>query len=234
MPDRTQLATALAIQLMVIPAFIYSYVKSQIAQKNIGFNLFRNKEAELQQLRSQVNPHFLFNSLNTVYAFALKENNPKTAEYIAKLASLMRYLIEDMEKERIPVEREVEYIRDYMNLQKIRSAVEHSIEYAVENNYPGFMIAPMLMIPFVENAFKHGMNPNQVSELKIKIQVTGKRFIFEIENSFDRDFKTFYKEKGFGIGIENVRQRLQYIYPGQHTLFIHKEDDRFIVKMAIG
>ena len=96
------------------------------------------------------------------------------------------------------------------------------------------VIEPMLLIPFVENAFKHGMNPNKESELKIKIQVTEKLFIFEIENSFDRDFKAFYKEKGFGIGIENVRQRLQYIYPGRHTLFIHKEDDRFIVKMAIG
>ncbi|HBB93094.1 MAG: hypothetical protein A2X22_05445 [Bacteroidetes bacterium GWF2_49_14] len=234
LPNDLILKTILSIQVLIVPAWMYAFIKQQLAQKDIGFKMFRNKEAELQQLRSQVNPHFLFNSLNTVYAFALKENNPKTAEYIAKLASLMRYLIEDMEKERIPVEREIEYIRDYMNLQKIRSGVEHSIEFTVEDHFPGFQIAPMLMIPFVENAFKHGMNPNKESELKIKIQVTEKLFIFEIENSFDRDFKAFYKEKGFGIGIENVRQRLQYIYPGRHTLFIHKEDDRFIVKMAIG
>jgi len=223
------------IILVVFPALIYAFLRKYLLdQRNEGYSLYRNKEAELQQLRSQVNPHFLFNSLNTVYAFALKENNAKTAEYIAKLASLMRYLIEDMEKEKIPVEKEIEYIRDYINMQKIRSSVEHVIDIKTDIQRTNFQIAPMLMIPFVENAFKHGMNPNKISELMISIQVSGHQFIFETENSFDRDFKTFYKEKGFGIGIENVRQRLQYIYPGQHTLYINKSDDRFTVKMTIG
>lgn len=223
----------LMVYLFFIPAMVYAVARKKIIERNNRTKHLRNKEAELQQLRSQVNPHFLFNSLNTVYAFALKENNPKTAEYIAKLASLMRYLIEDMEKEYIPVEKEIEYIRDYINMQKIRSSVEHIIDIKVDIQQADFQIAPMLMIPFVENAFKHGMNPNKISELLISIQVAGQRFSFEIENSFDPDFKSFYKEKGFGIGIENVRQRLQYIYPGQHTFFINKADDRFTVKMTI-
>ncbi|MFH0759900.1 MAG: histidine kinase [Bacteroidota bacterium] len=223
----------LLVYLLIIPAIIYALVRKKIIERNSRNIHLRNKEAELQQLRSQVNPHFLFNSLNTVYAFALKENNPKTAEYIAKLASLMRYLIEDMEKERIPVEKEIEYIRDYINMQKIRSSVEHVIDIKVDIQKANFQIAPMLMIPFVENAFKHGMNPNKISELMIFIQVTGQQFKFEVENSVDRNFKAFYKEKGFGIGIENVQQRLQYIYPGQHTLNINKSDDRFTVKMTI-
>jgi hypothetical protein len=233
LPDGLIIRTILSIQILVVPAWMYAFIKQQLAQREIGFKMFRNKEAELQQLRSQVNPHFLFNSLNTVYAFALKENNPKTAEYIAKLASLMRYLIEDMEKEKIPVESEIEYIRDYMNLQKIRSGVEHSIELTFEDNFPGFQIAPMLMIPFVENAFKHGMNPNKISELKIYIQVQEHQFLFDIENSVDPNYTAFYKEKGFGIGIENVRQRLEYLYPGKHTIFINKLENRFRVTLTL-
>jgi hypothetical protein len=234
LPDAFLVKTVLALQLFIVPAFIYAYVKVQLKEKNIGFKLFRNKEAELNQLRSQVNPHFLFNSLNTLYAFALKENSAKTAEYIAKLANLMRYLVDDMEKERIPVQKEISYIRDYINLQAIRCPVEQNIEIGSEiaDDLP-VMIAPMLMIPFVENAFKHGINPNKVSELKVHFRIDSNRFQFVIENSVDHDFQAFYKEKGFGIGIENVRQRLQHIYPGRHTLSVADTGGRFIVILTV-
>ena len=232
-PEEQDLKLAFWLQLLGLPAILYAYERKNIVKKIKGFTLFRKKEAELNQLRSQVNPHFLFNSLNTVYAFALKENNPKTAEYIAKLASLMRYSIEDMEKESIPVEKEVEYIRDYINLQKIRSSVEHEIELEVDIQDPEYQIAPMLMIPFVENAFKHGMNPNKISQLKILIHVKEKQFRFEIENPVDKNFEAFYKEKGFGIGIENVRQRLELIYPARHSISVNDSGDHFIVGIRI-
>ena len=234
LPDAFLIKTVLALQLFIVPAYIYAYVKVQLKDKNIGFKLFRNKEAELNQLRSQVNPHFLFNSLNTLYAFALKENSAKTAEYIAKLANLMRYLVDDMDRELIPVQKEIGYIRDYINLQAIRCPVEQNIEIGSEiaDDMP-VMIAPMLMIPFVENAFKHGINPNKESELKVHFRMDGNRFQFVIENSVDHDFQAFYKEKGFGIGIENVRQRLQHIYPGRHTLSVADTGGRFIVILSI-
>ncbi|MDD4645560.1 MAG: histidine kinase [Bacteroidales bacterium] len=224
----------LELYLAVIPAFIYAYTRKLLAEKaNQGFALFRNKEAELQQLRSQVNPHFLFNSLNTVYAFALKENNPKTAEFIAKLANLMRYLIDDMDKETIAVEKEIDYISDYINLQRIRSSVEQNVVLTTDVETPGFQIAPMLMIPFVENAFKHGINPNKSSDLRISIQVKENQLVFVAENSIDKHFEAYYKEKGFGIGILNVRQRLGFIYPNRHTLSIANTGDRFIVILTI-
>ena len=234
MPEPILLLTAAALQIIIVPALIYAFIKDLLKQKTIGFKLFRNKEAELQQLRSQVNPHFLFNSLNTLYAFALKENNTKTAEYIAKLANLMRYLVDDMEKAKIPVQKEISYIRDYINLQAIRSSVEHNIDINIAiDEDQNIMIAPMLMIPFVENAFKHGINPNSISELKVTVQITDHQFQFVIENSVDRNFEAFYKEKGFGIGIANVRQRLEHIYPGKHTLSVADTADRFIVIMTI-
>lgn len=220
---------------VLIPSFVYYSLKERF--KNLdtaGFSLYRKKEAELAQLRSQVNPHFLFNTLNTLYAFALKEGSEKTAECIAKLANLMRFMLDDMEKESILLQREVSYIEDYVKLQSIRSAVEHDIAITVDiDKEQGYSIAPMLLIPFVENAFKHGMNPSEVSHLKIDITGKGDKIQFVIENSVDENFKAYYKEKGFGIGIENVKSRLRHIYPDRHNISIAKTIDKFIVILTI-
>jgi len=220
---------------VLIPSFVYYSIKERF--KNLdtaGFSLYRKKEAELAQLRSQVNPHFLFNTLNTLYAFALKEGSEKTAECIAKLANLMRFMLDDMEKESILLQREVSYIEDYVKLQSIRSAVDHDISVTVDiDEEQGYSIAPMLLIPFVENAFKHGMNPNEVSHLKIDITGKGDRIQFVIENSVDENFEAYYKEKGFGIGIENVKSRLKHIYPDRHNKKKKKTIDKFIVILTI-
>ena len=125
----------LDLLIFAIPAVIYAWArKIYIDRVKRGYSLYHQKEAEFNQLRSQVNPHFLFNSLNTVYAFALKEGNEKTAESIAKLANMMRYLIDDMEKDEIPIKKEIGYIEDYIKLQLIRSSVEHNIQLNIENS----------------------------------------------------------------------------------------------------
>ena len=221
--------------LMLVPSFAYYIIKKQL--KNVespGFILYRKKEAELAQLKSQVNPHFLFNTLNTLYAFALGEGSSKTAECIAKLANLMRFMLDDMGKESIPLEREISYIQDYIKLQSIRSAVEHDIEVTIDlEPESSYAITPMLLIPFVENAFKHGMNPNKVSHLKIDITGKNKQIQFVIENSTDDNFEAYYKEKGFGIGIENVKSRLKHIYPDRHNISIAKTNGKFIVILSI-
>ena len=219
----------------LIPSFVYYSIKERFKKLDTaGFRLYRKKEAELAQLRSQVNPHFLFNTLNTLYAFALKEGSEKTAECIAKLANLMRFMLDDMEKESILLKREVSYIEDYVKLQSIRSAVIHDIAITVDiDEEKGYFIAPMLLIPFVENAFKHGMNPNALSHLKIDIIGKSDKILFVIENSVDENFEAYYKEKGFGIGIENVKSRLKHIYPNRHNLSIAKTTDKFIVILTI-
>jgi hypothetical protein len=220
---------------VLIPSFVYYFIKERFKKLDTaGFSLYRKKEAELAQLRSQVNPHFLFNTLNTLYAFALKEGSDKTAECIAKLANLMRFMLDDMEKESILLQREVSYIEDYVKLQSIRSAVDHEIAVNVDiDEEQGYSIAPMLLIPFVENAFKHGMNPNEVSQLKIDITGKGNKIQFVIENSVDNNFQAYYKEKGFGIGIENVKSRLKHIYPERHNISIAKTNNKFIVILTI-
>jgi sensor histidine kinase YesM len=220
---------------VLIPSFVYHTIKERFRKLDTaGFSLYRKKEAELAQLKAQVNPHFLFNTLNTLYAFALKEGSEKTAECIAKLANLMRFLLDDMEKESILLQREVSYIQDYVKLQSIRSAVEHDITLSVDiEDEQSYSIAPMLLIPFVENAFKHGMNPNKVSRLKIDIMGKGSQIQFVIENSIDENFEAYYKERGFGIGIENVKSRLKYIYPNRHNISIAKTNGKFIVILTI-
>ncbi len=220
---------------LLVPSFVYHFIKERFKKLDTtGFSLYRKKEAELAQLRSQVNPHFLFNTLNTLYAFALKEGSEKTAESIAKLANLMRFMLDDMEKESILLQREASYIEDYVKLQSIRSAVEHDIQITVDiDENQGCSIAPMLLIPFVENAFKHGMNPNKVSHLKIDITAKGDKIQFVIENSIDDQFEAYYKERGFGIGIENVRSRLKHIYPDRHNISIAKTNGKFIVILTI-
>jgi len=146
----------------------------------------------------------------------------------------MRFMLDDMEKESILLQREVSYIQDYVKLQSIRSAVEHDIAINVDiEEGQSYSIAPMLFIPFVENAFKHGMNPNQVSHLKIDITGKGNKIQFVIENSTDENFEAYYKEKGFGIGIENVKSRLRFIYPDRHNISIAKTNEKFIVILSI-
>ncbi|HKL66288.1 MAG TPA: histidine kinase, partial [Bacteroidales bacterium] len=220
--------------LLLIPAFFYNYIKKLIRdQDRSGLRLFRQKEAELIHLRSQVNPHFLFNSLNTIYSYALKEKNDSTAKPISRLANLMRFMIDDMDKEYIPVTREAEYIEDYVQLQLIRSSVKHDIKINLDIDNDEAKIAPMLLIPFVENAFKHGINPGKKSILKIDLLTTGNGIQFVIENEITRGSHEFEKEKGFGIGIENVKKRLEYIYPGKHNLSIAETADCFIVILDI-
>ncbi len=226
------------IIILAFPAALYNYIKQLVlAQQTQGFSMFRAKEAELMHLRSQVNPHFLFNTLNTLYAYALQEKSEKTAEPIAKLANMMRYMIEDMDKEYIPLQKEAGYINDYIKLQSIRSAVEHNIHVNISIEPDAdYVIAPMLFIPFVENAFKHGINPNKESLLHVDIKAQKGEVQFVIENSVDNNFEAFYKEKGFGIGIDNVTKRLEYIYPGKHNISIAKTEAKFmvIIKIKLG
>ena len=126
------------------------------------------------------------------------------------------------------------YIQDYIKLQSIRSAVEHDISISIEiDPEKSYSIAPMLLIPFVENAFKHGVNPNKISQLRIDITAKDDKIQFVIENSLDDDFEAYYKEKGFGIGIENVKSRLEHIYPKRHMISIAKTKDKFIVIVSI-
>lgn len=227
------LAMIITFFIVYALSFIYGFsrihikVNKQLLNLNLG-----SKDSELQLLKSQVNPHFLFNTLNTLYATALEENAPKTAESTAKLANLIRYMQEDINKDFIPLENEIKYVQDYILIQKLRFAIEPDIETDFKN-IDNYSISPGLLIPFIENAFKYGINPSKKSNLKVAVICNENTIHFECINSYDDTFKTYHKEQGFGIGIKNAKQRLELVYPKNHTFEVKRENNMFSVKINI-
>lgn len=224
------------IIVLVITLFlsiVYSYVRIKTKAKEKSFNTkLGEKESELNLLKSQVNPHFLFNTLNTLYATALTENAEKTSASIAKLASLLRYMQKDINNDFILLENEIKYLQDYIAIQKLRCAIEPQVETQfinIENQ----LISPGLFIPFVENAFKYGIDPSKPSKLSVSVICSNDNIHFLCVNSYDDEFKTFHKEQGLGIGINNAKQRLKLVYPKNHTFDIIKKDNEFSVKITI-
>ena len=225
---QTLLLISLCISLMTIST-IYAIIRHQIKESEF---IFSQKEIELGQLKSQINPHFLFNSLNTLYGFAIKEEAENTASSIKKFSNLIRFTISDIKKDFIPLEKEIGYIKDYIEIQLARCPVEQKIELSF-NNFEEYRIAPMLLIPFIENAFKHGINPVEESTLIINLKCNSGTIIFECINSIKKQNQNDIEEDGFGIGIENVKSRLSLIYPEKHYITIVKEESLFKVKLEI-
>lgn len=216
-----------------ILSFVYGYVRTLSKTKEKSFNIkLGKKRSELELLKSQVNPHFLFNALNSLYATALTEEAEKTGKSIAKLASLLRYMQKDINKDFIPLENEVRYLQDYIAIQKLRCAVKPQVETTF-SDIKNQLISPGLFIPFVENAFKYGIDPSNPSELIVSLIVKNNTIYFLCINSYSEEYKSFPKEQGLGIGIKNARQRLELVYPKKHTFEITKEDNKFSVKITL-
>ena len=227
------LVLAIYFTLATVLSLTYSYVRLKLINDQLIFNLkLGAKDSELQLLKSQVNPHFLFNTLNTLYATALEENAPKTAESTAKLANLLRYMQNDINKDFIPLENEIKYLEDYITIQKLRCEIEPQIETKF-SNFENHQISPGLLIPFVENAFKYGIDPTKPSKLKVSVICDETTIHFKCVNSYDDNSKTYYKERGFGIGITNTRQRLELVYAKKHIFEIVKENKMFSVNISI-
>ncbi len=221
------------LTITLFMSFVYGYVRIKTKAKEKSLNIkLGEKESELKLLKSQVNPHFLFNTLNTLYATALTENAEKTSASITKLASLLRYMQKDINNDFILLENEIKYLQDYIAIQKLRCAVEPQVEAeftSIENQ----LISPGLFIPFVENAFKYGIDPSKPSKLVVSVICDNNNIHFTCVNTYDDEFKTFHKEQGFGIGINNAKQRLELVYPQKHTFEIIKKDNVFSVKITI-
>ncbi|WP_100613530.1 sensor histidine kinase [Confluentibacter citreus] len=226
-PNIIVLSMAFLIDYLL--SFVYGYIRHRIKTQDVNLGA---KESELSLLKSQVNPHFLFNTLNTLYATALEEKAPKTAESTAKLANLIRYMQEDIDKDFIPLENEIKYLQDYIAIQKLRCVVEPEVVTDFRNVENHF-ITPGLLIPFVENAFKYGIDPSKPSRLEVSVICDENTIYFKCINSFDDNYKTYYKEQGFGIGIKNAKQRLELVYPKKHSFEVAKENNTFSVKMSI-
>lgn len=189
-------------------------------QKMMKLKEMENKQlkAELNLLRSQVNPHFLFNTLNNLYGLITQNENQKASEITLKLAELTRYLFESSKTEKVSIKRELQFIEDYLCLEKIRLSKNTDIKFDVSGIDKEVFVAPLLFIPLVENAFKHGLQTvTEKSFAHFSLAIQGDDLFFEARNSIGKKFKNHSTS---GTGITNLKNRLQLIYPEKHQLEI--------------
>lgn len=189
-----------------------------------------NFSAQIASLKSQINPHFLFNTLNNIYAIAI-DTSPKAADMVDKLSEMMRYTMRDTQKDYVLLEDEVNYIDNYIELQKVRLDRRVKLDYSVKGEFEAFQLAPMLLMPFIENAFKHGVSTDQRCEIKISIKVEKEELRLEVTNR-KVDLQTETSESS-GLGIENTKRRLELLYPSRHLLSISETSRDFIVLLQI-
>lgn len=186
--------------------------------------------AEISYLKAQINPHFLFNTLNSLYALTL-EKSKDAPDAVLKLSSIMRYVVTESNQDFVSLEKEINYIKDYIDLQKLRIDIDTHLKVSIEGEPKGKIIAPLILIPFIENAFKYGINPDENSFIDIKITMDSDAFILSVANSIVN--KNLSEEEKTATGIENTIKRLKYIYPKRHLLNLKEEEDVFNVNLTL-
>jgi hypothetical protein len=190
-----------------------------------------NIQAELQLLKAQIHPHFLFNTLNNIYSFVLNNDN-RAAGLVDKLTGMIDYMRIEGENVVVPLGKEIMLINDYVGLEKVRYGDRLKLELNIDCENENQLIAPLLMIPFVENSFKHGTSQMLLRPwVSLQITCVGKQLFFELSNS--KPSLTEPNKMTKGIGLYNVKKRLQLLYPGRHQLQIYSTEDSFNVSMQL-
>jgi LytS/YehU family sensor histidine kinase len=189
-----------------------------------------NMAGNLAVLKSQINPHFLYNTLHNIDAL-IYEDRDKASKSLEKLSDIMRYMLSDTQSDFVDLQKELDYLQNYLALEQLRLKSERFLNYTVSGDVEGFKIAPMILIPFVENAFKHSVDSNIENGIIIKIDVNKNRLSFLCENRFDPSDTD--KDKGHGIGLENVKKRLSLIYGSNYNLSIDTVHSVFKVNLTI-
>lgn len=190
-----------------------------------------NLKTELSLLRSQVSPHFMFNVLNNMVALARKHSDLLEPSLI-KLSSLMRYMLYETGEEKVSLEKETEYLQSYIDLQKQRFGKKLAVNVTILPSDKQYDIEPMLLIPFVENAFKHGTGMIEDAYIDIEMQAASNVLHFTVKNKYD-PASSEIKDNASGIGLANVQRRLELMHAGTHTLTIKKDKDTFVTSLLI-
>lgn len=194
-----------------------------------------NTETELKYLKSQINPHFLFNSLNSIYALSLKKSD-LAPDLILKLSDILRYILYEGSEKKVNLSQEVKYLKSYLELEKIRHGDRMKLHINIEGDLSHYDIAPMLLIPFVENSFKHGLGKDRAEGyVNVNLKTQDNTLEFSIANSKPKNGMEISKEKGYtgGIGLINVRKRLNLLYPNKHELSIGDQQEEFKVSLTL-
>jgi len=219
------ISTLLAIAISTSLTMTNEYIKKTKQGQEI------EKErliAELAMLKLQINPHFFFNTLNNIYYLAMHKSN-QTPTAILKLAGLMRYIIYDSATHQMSLVRELEYIHDFIDLQRLRLNENVNIYFQQTGDFENKFIEPLIILPFIENAFKHGVSPTASSDIDINLTQNLDVLSVHISNN---KFCVISEQPG-GIGLTNCRKRLELLYPGQHTISIGESENTYYVNLTI-
>jgi len=187
-------------------------------------------EAELNFLKSQINPHFVFNSLNSVY-FLINKENTAAREALHKFSDMLRYQLYEVKDDKIPIEKEIHYLKDYMDLQHLRKDEKYVVQFNCAPDVKEFSVEPLLLLPFVENAFKHISHHRDGNNfVKVDMFRVNDHLVFSVINSTEANPIT---EKPGGIGLNNVKRRLELLYPGRHELKINETNGVYTVRLNL-
>lgn len=186
--------------------------------------------SELKALRAQINPHFLFNNLNTIYGETLKKSE-KAPSMILKLSGILRYIVENMDKDRVPLSAEIEYLKEFINLQKERISNPERVAFSVHGQFDDLTIAPLLLVNFVENAFKHGSTTEENDQINFNLNVMNDALTFRSVNT--KSNSRNLEATSSGTGIQNVKKRLDLLYADRHNLEIKEDNHLYDVTLNL-
>lgn len=217
--------------LIVVLAFAYRLTANTLHERERQARIQQEQlRAELERLKAQIHPHFLFNTLNSLFALALQQNADATAEGIQRLSALLRFMLASAPDEQIEIHQEWAYIEHYAALQQLRMANTQNFSLDLRNELSdsSSLVAPLLFMPLVENAFKYGTHPRLPATIVIRLWQDKSSLHFSVENAIFRE-----NQDGFGLGLANLRQRLDLLYPNQHRLDTHAQDDVFTAHLQV-
>lgn len=222
--------------LILLASFAYKFSKDWLQNERLKRVMAEEKlSTELAFLKSQINPHFLFNTLNNLFSMALQSNDQRTAEGISQLASLMRYMLYESNSNEIYLEKELDYIRNYIGLQELRLSGQDNITicYTVHGDPNAVQLAPILFIPFIENAFKYGISMNTASTIEITFEIQATSVHCTIINTINQLSRQAHNNDASGVGLKNVQRRLELLYPNKHDLRITDDGTTFDVRLQL-
>ena len=211
----------------ILIRFMINWFESQKLRDEL---INQQQASELALVRSQVNPHFLFNTLNNIYSLVYRKSDEAPGA-VMKLSSIMRYMMYDSSSQKVPLEKEIEYLKSYIELQNLRTKYPDFVSLKIEGITEDQMIAPMLLISFVENAFKHGSKKNRPG-IFLHLSTLNGKINFEVINYLKKAVSSDADPIG-GIGLNMIRRRLELIYPGKHKLAIRQDEETFRINLEI-
>lgn len=221
-------STLLYSGLAYLSRFTIQWVQEKQKQTEL---ITQNQSSELALLRSQINPHFLFNTLNNIYSLVLKKSDNAPAAMM-KLSEIMRYMLYETNIEKVPLEKEVKYLESYIELMQLRLKQKNFISFKVKGDISKYQITPMLLVPFVENALKHSNKKVKAPGITIDLKVEDNKLHYVVENYKKEECLEDVAITG-GIGLQNINRRLELLYPEKHQLEITQEKDKFKIVLEL-